>query len=1094
MVMWNVSNFSLVGISINNLQPVSLVCKSQSFVAFLNSYNVTVSNIMFNQCDGNIKYILFKELWKYDQHTQDIIVSLFLFECYFCKVMNSKFFGYGLMGINLVGNSLLDNVTINLKTARPVFENNICMYRIMLIYLERDNHHDSDVITMNKISISGYSNNCHSTNLYPVIDMQLQQNQYSMTIILSDSQFHDMDQTILKFETAYNNNTNIALIKNCTFKSLKYNSVFFYEPITAKIPDISTTIAFVDCDFHLNENVHHLISVTILESSINSSCIFSTNITLDNCNFRGNTGSVLTIGSYTYIPTKCTPNVYMKRHTYIFNTSLKKDDAIYTDIIDINNMAVHMNGSITISENVAHGNIIAFQSCNVTLTGNITFLSNTCAQVIGLSAWFGYTYINVMEYTNITFANNLCISEVILLDEQFKDHKNLYPFCLFQYEVTNKNTTVSPDYYSISFTNNVIYHDKDTQYHEEISEFLSHCKWLPTATFYGFHAGTLNKQIISINNQQWYHRKRICHCPLNGYINCSIDLLGPVYPGQMLQLKLCMPEAKENYFVYVEVHAKSLPSSACKLANQAELINIMGNSSTTVNFTIMSQSYEECELFLTAKADHYNLYDGFLVQLLPCPVGFTFHNGICDCDPLLSNSIEKCYIDYSAIRRPANTWITAHRQTNNSTKYLISDCPMDYCLPYSSNINLLHPHLQCQFNRTGILCSQCQHSLSMVFASSRCMECTNLHILITIIVIVAGIALVVLLYLLNITITIGNINGIIFYANIVSINDSVFFNAFKPLKVFISFVNLDLGIETCFYNGMDSYAKMWLQLFFPLYLIIITVSIIIASHHSSRILRLTYTRSLPVLATLFLLSYNGVLRTVLTVLFSYSTITHLPSGHQQIVWSIDASVPLFGLKFTLLFIICLVLFLILALFNITLFFCRNFLHLKVINCFKSLLVAFQSSYKNKHFYWIGLRIFTRNLFFALHVFEIKLRLVLSTAVLMLFTAYQGYVHPNKNSLVNIQELLLLLNLTVMYAVSYLNISNISIIVTNIMISLAFIHFCTIVLHHFLSYTSCGGVVLRAIKEMLIKLFNWKNSAQMYEISECNYNEYQDTEF
>ena len=47
---------------------------------------------------------------------------------------------------------------------------------------------------------------------------------------------------------------------------------------------------------------------------------------------------------------------------------------------------------------------------------------------------------------------------------------------------------------------NVIYHDKDTQYHEEISEFLSHCKWLPTATFYGFHAGTLNKQIISINN------------------------------------------------------------------------------------------------------------------------------------------------------------------------------------------------------------------------------------------------------------------------------------------------------------------------------------------------------------------------------------------------------------------------------------------------------------------------------------------------------------------------------------------------------------------------------------------------------------------
>ena len=95
----------------------------------------------------------------------------------------------------------------------------------------------------------------------------------------------------------------------------------------------------------------------------------------------------------------------------------------------------------------------------------------------------------------------------------------------------------------------------------------------------------------------------------------------------------------------------------------------------------------------------------------------------------------------------------------------------------------------------------------------------DVHILITIIVIVAGIVLVVLLYVLNLTVTNGT-----FYANIVNINDSVFLvndNVFKPLRVFISFTNLDLDIETCFYNGMDSYAKMWLQLFFPSYLMII---------------------------------------------------------------------------------------------------------------------------------------------------------------------------------------------------------------------------------------------------------------------------------
>ena len=87
---------------------------------------------------------------------------------------------------------------------------------------------------------------------------------------------------------------------------------------------------------------------------------------------------------------------------------------------------------------------------------------------------------------------------------------------------------------------------------------------------------------------------------------------------------------------------------------------------------------------------------------------------------------------------------------------------MDYCLSFSSNVNLLHPDTQCQFNRTGILCLQCQHHLSMVFGSSRCMKCTNVHILITIIIIVAGIVLVLLLFLLNLTVTKATINGIIF--------------------------------------------------------------------------------------------------------------------------------------------------------------------------------------------------------------------------------------------------------------------------------------------------------------------------------------------
>ena len=56
----------------------------------------------------------------------------------------------------------------------------------------------------------------------------------------------------------------------------------------------------------------------------------------------------------------------------------------------------------------------------------------------------------------------------------------------------------------------------------------------------------------------------------------------------------------------------------------------------------------------------------------------------------------------------------------------------------------------------------------------------------------------------------------------------------KPLHVFISFANLNLGIESCFYNGMDDYTKTWLQFCFPIYLIMIITSIIIASRYSTR--------------------------------------------------------------------------------------------------------------------------------------------------------------------------------------------------------------------------------------------------------------------
>jgi len=630
--------------------------------------------------------------------------------------------------------------------------------------------------------------------------------------------------------------------------------------------------------------------------------------------------------------------------------------------------------------------------------------------------------------------------------------------------------------------------------------FTSHCKWITTSVFYGDNPTVINQQIIHSDQHQLGHHTTICYCSHN-ITNCSVDVLGPVYPGQVLQVELCVPNGNEKSVLYIETHNKLLPASACKIAHQAELLQSITKYSTTFNFTIVTEEKEICELFTTTSPCLYEIYEAFYVLILSCPLGFKLRNGACDCDPYLSYSdlrIHTCYIDQSTITRPANTWITAFNHSNDTENLASYICPMDYCVPYLSHLNLLHPDSQCQFNRTGILCSQCQQSLSMVFGSSRCIHCTNTYILISLIIIVAGIALVVLLYLLNLTVTNGTINGMIFYGNIISINDSVFFtkgNPFNPLRVFVSFTNLDLGIETCFYSGMDGYAKIFLQLFFPFYLIAIATSIIIASRKSSRVLRWTYTRSLPVLATLFLLSYSGVLRVVLTVLFSYSTITILPSGRQQSVWSIDASVPLFGIKFTVLFLTCLVLFILLIAFNTVLLFTRYLSQFRIINQFKPLINAFQGSYKDKYYFWIGAKFVMRSMLFGFYAFQTQLRLILTAIILILYTSSYGYFRPHKSNLVCIQELFLLLNLTIMYAVSYQSHATIFFITTNVMISLALFQFCTILFCHFLTYTCHCNVVttLHAQIQKWLKLFNKEkdfrrsNNITLLNIPEPAYN-------
>ena len=227
------------------------------------------------------------------------------------------------------------------------------------------------------------------------------------------------------------------------------------------------------------------------------------------------------------------------------------------------------------------------------------------------------------------------------------------------------------------------------------------------------------------------------------------------------------------------------------------------------------------------------------MKVLRCPLGFSpgtdkFSSKRCVCDPILviNKITQECNIDDQTILRPANSWISGTTHNNSYTYHISLHCLFQYYLPYSSYFKFSDLNSQCQFNRSGLLCGQCQRGLSTVFSSINCKVCSNIYLLLIIPIAVAGFFLVILLLFgNNLTVTDGAINGFILYANIISINNPALFlnyhtTKFMPSYTYISLANLDLGIQTCFYNGMDDYAKMWLQLAFPFYLIFIATLII----------------------------------------------------------------------------------------------------------------------------------------------------------------------------------------------------------------------------------------------------------------------------
>ena len=235
----------------------------------------------------------------------------------------------------------------------------------------------------------------------------------------------------------------------------------------------------------------------------------------------------------------------------------------------------------------------------------------------------------------------------------------------------------------------------------------------------------------------------------------------------------------------------------------------------------------------------------------------------------------------------------------------------------------------------------------------------------------------------------------------------------------MSFVNLDLGLPLCFYDGMDDVDKSGLQFVFPAYLLILTMTVIVLCHYCLQRSTTTSTSScwyrfpiiigesaVGVLSTLIYLSYSKLLRTVIDVL-TYSTV-QLPTGYMY-VWFYDGNVECFHGKHTVLSAVAIVtctLFLLPYTFALTfipiierysehnsLF---NYLHKKA-NQMKPMNDAHYAPYKGEWRWGLGARLWLLVVKYSLNpVFSSdkpSLLLSIQATMVILFTIAQAGIQP-----------------------------------------------------------------------------------------------------
>lgn len=915
MIIKGVSNISFTGMGLST--PNVMCTRRDSGIAFMNVDGIFISNLTFSNCGVNGSY--FKPKTKWYSYASFIILESQNLIMDGVIVQHGR--GYGVSGSNILGNSTITNSVFTNMTEGGGF---YLLYQNTLASASNIQHNITFVnsqFTNNSMCME----NSHGAGLA----IHPRQTFYTVRVCLLEVQVvgNRAWGTAGIVMSSMSPNPNSLLIERSVFShnSVLYagTSGFSFQHLTA----VSTSqnspavvIEIVNSNFTENIGIEtHLQPDDRIPSNVIDFTVFATTThnphiigSVRGCIVANNVGGsnvAIHAGINTKLDTHQNDILTIKvvGSQFVNNTStaymnnkrstvgmMHVKNATFVDCFFANNT----------------GTALLADTSKIYLQGSNIFAENKAYNGAGLSLYGdSYLYLHLLSITK--FVKNQAentgggiyvarTTETIERSHCFFQFYDIVGYYIFN----NLQVTLLFSNNSAKLSGNDVFGGRfstcyvDQQYYagRDAIVAISH---------------TIGDYTLDISSKPL----RVCHCNADFMPDCwTYSKMITTYPGKKFTLPLLavgqlvfknftlgVPSA-----IYASLQPQTGNDNSQTLPSSLH-VQEGGRTCSELTYSISSRNEHEIMVLTTEKADlillqnletlldfdnnwysHSDLISQnpkipiyINVTLAPCPLGFELSTrNVCECVPRLTQLRVNCSIDALVFHKEPLIWIGtrtlqgSEKRGDNfssslSMEFLTHEhCPFDYCMP-SYNFSLNNSDTQCAHGRSGILCGDCKPGSSLILGSSKCKECSNKFLALLVPFAFAGLLLILFLILTNMTVASGTVNGLMFYANVVIINKS---SLFPPntdsgvLFTFIAWLNLDLGIDTCFYDGLDSYANAWLQFVFPLYICLLATLIIVASKYFKIVNRVCGRNIVPVLATLFLLSYTKLQRAIITSL------------------------------------------------------------------------------------------------------------------------------------------------------------------------------------------------------------------------------------